>query len=414
MFGKTKCILLATCMLAFGCTKHISPPEAEVIHWWTAGGESDAVRALSDAYKAAGGIWVDTAVSIGEQSRSVTINRIVGGNPPAAAQFNTSRQFIDLVEQNMLNNVDEVAIKDKWDQFLPETVLNAIKINGHYYAAPLDIHMPTWIWYSKAAFKKAGITEEPKSMDELFSVLDKLKAAGIIPLAHGGQGWQDNIVFTSVLANVGGKDLYLKVYRDHDNNAINSPAFKHVLTTYKRLHAYIDAGSPGRNWNDATTMLITGKAGVQIMGDWVKGEFNFAKQKAGEDFGCIAGFGADSPYIIQGDVLVFPKTEDAKAIKAQKLLASVTTSPTTQLEFNRRKGSIPIRADIDASQMDTCAQQGLNIMKDKARQLGSGEIYLTPDQNGALTDILTAYWNNNSTVEKAQLDIAYALTNQAR
>lgn len=411
MLGKTKCILVAACILVSACTDHTTPPKAEVIHWWTAGGESAAVRALSDAYKAAGGIWVDTAVAIGEQSRSVTINRIVGGNPPAAAQFNTSRQFTDLVEQGMLNNVDEVAIKDGWDKFLPETVLKAIKINGHYYAAPVDIHMPTWIWYSKAAFKKAGITNEPKSMDELFAALDKLKAAGIIPLAHGGQGWQDNIVFTSVLVNVGGKDLYLKIYRDHDKAAITSPAFKQVLTTYKRLHSYIDAGSPGRNWNDATTMLITGKAGVQIMGDWAKGEFSFAKQKAGEDFGCIAGFGTDAPYIIQGDVLVFPKTDDAKVIKAQKLLAAVTTAPATQIEFNSRKGSIPIRTDVDASKMDICAQQGIAIMKDKTRQLGSGEIFMTPDQNGALTDILTAYWNNNIPVDKVQRDIASALIN---
>lgn len=411
MYGKTKCMLALACMLGIGTMAEAAPPKAEVIHWWTASGESAAVRALADAYKAAGGIWVDTAVALGEQSRSVTINRIVGGNPPVAAQFNTSRQFLDLVEQGMLNNVDEVAIRNGWDKILPETVLRAIKIKGHYYAAPVDIHMPTWIWYSKAAFKKAGIANEPKSMDELFAALDKLKAAGLIPLAHGGQAWQDSIVFTSVLANVGGKDLYLKVFRDHDKAAIHSPAFRQVLTTYKRLRAYVDAGSPGRNWNDATAMLITGKAGVQIMGDWAKGEFSFARQKAGEDYGCIAGFGPNSPYIIQGDVLVFPKTSNSEAIKAQKLLAAVTTAPATQIEFNSRKGSIPVRTDVDASKMDICAQQGLAIMKDKMRQVGNGEIFMTPDQNGALADILTAYWNTSIPVEKVQRDIAAALNN---
>jgi len=271
--------------------------------------------------------------------------------------------------------------------------------------------MPTWIWYSKAAFKKAGIAAEPKTMDELFAALDKLKAAGLIPLAHGGQSWQDNIVFTAVLVNVGGKDLYLKVLRDRDPAAINSEAFKKVLTSFKRLHSYIDAGSPGRNWNDATAMLITGKAGVQIMGDWAKGEFDLAKKTAGKDFGCIAGFGADSPYIIQGDVLVFPKTTDPDAIKAQQMIATVVTTPATQVAFSNKKGSIPIRTDVDASRMDMCAQQGIAIMKDKSRQLGNGEIFLTPDQNGSLSDILTAYWNNNIPVEKVQRDIASALRN---
>ena len=108
-------------------------------------------------------------------------------------------------------------------------------------------------------------------------------------------------------------------------------------------------------------------------------------------------------------MFVFPKTKNPDAIKAQQLLASVITQPATQVAFSIRKGSIPIRTDVDASKMDLCAQQGLAIMKDKARHLGNGEVYLTPDQNGALSDILTAYWNRNIPVEKVQKDIVAAL-----
>lgn len=384
-------------------------PKAEVIHWWTSGGESAAVKTFAEAYRAAGGVWVDTAVALGEQARSVAINRIVGGNPSTAAQFNTSKQFLDLVEQGMLNPIDDVAQKDGWEKFLPETVLNVVKVKGHFYAVPVNIHMPAWIWYSKAAFKKAGIAAEPKTMDELFAALDKLKAAGLVPLAHGGQSWQDNIVFTAVLTNVGGRDLYLKVLKDRDAKAIQSEEFKKVLLSYKRLQSYVDKGSPGRNWNDATAMLITGKAGVQFMGDWAKGEFSLAKQEAGKDYGCIPGFGAKSPYVIQGDVFVLPKTTNPEALKAQRLLASVVTSPATQVAFSIKKGSIPIRTDVDASKMDVCAQMGLTIMKDKTRHLGNGEVYLSPDQNGALSDILTTYWNRNTPVEKVQKDIVAAL-----
>ena len=385
------------------------PLRAEIIHWWTSGGESAAAKELAAAYGAAGGLWVDTAVALGEQARSVAINRILGGKAPTAAQFNTSKQFLDLVDEGLLNNVDEVARRDGWDNFLPETLLKVIKVKGHYYAAPVSIHMPAWIWTSKAAFKKAGIASEPKTMDELFAALDKLKAAGLVPLAHGGQPWQDNTVFTTVLSNVGGRELYLKVLRDRDPKAIQSDAFKTVLLTFKRLQSYVDKGSPGRNWNDATAMLINGKAGVQFMGDWVKGEFALAKQEAGRDYGCIAGFGVNSPYIIQGDVLVFPKTSQPEAVKAQQLLATVITTPATQVAFSNKKGSIPIRTDVDASRMDACAQMGLTIMKDKSRQLGNGEMYMTPDQNGALSDLITAYWNRNIPVEKVQKDIAAAL-----
>jgi len=401
---------LAALTFALG-SAHAAGPKAEVIHWWTSGGESAAVKTLADAYISAGGVWVDTAIALGEQARAVAVNRILGGNPPTAAQFNTSKQFLDLVEQGMLNPIDNVAQQQGWDKLLPETVLSVVRVKGHYYAAPINIHMPTWIWYSKAAFKQAGIATEPKSVDELFAALDKLRAAGLVPLAHGGQPWQENIVFTAVLANVGGTELYLKVFRDKDRQTIEGEAFKKVLLSFKRLQSYTDKGAPGRNWNDATSMLITGKAGVQIMGDWAKGEFAQARQSPGKDYGCIAGFGAKSPYIIQGDVFVFPKTNDPQAIKAQQLLASVMLTPATQVAFSNKKGSIPVRTDVDSAGMDLCAQQGLAIMKDKSRQLGNGEIYMSPDQNGALTDILTAYWNKNLPVEKVQKDIAAALKN---
>ena len=401
---------LAALTFALG-SAHAAGPKAEVIHWWTSGGESAAVKTLADAYTGAGGVWVDTAIALGEQARAVAVNRILGGNPPTAAQFNTSKQFLDLVEQGMLNPIDNVAQQQGWDKLLPETVLSVVRVKGHYYAAPVNIHMPTWIWYSKAAFKQAGIATEPKSVDELFAALDKLRAAGLVPLAHGGQPWQENIVFTAVLANVGGTELYLKVFRDKDRQTIEGEAFKKVLLSFKRLQSYTDKGAPGRNWNDATSMLITGKAGVQIMGDWAKGEFAQARQSPGKDYGCIAGFGAKSPYIIQGDVFVFPKTNDPQAIKAQQLLASVMLTPATQVAFSNKKGSIPVRTDVDSASMDLCAQQGLAIMKDKSRQLGNGEIYMSPDQNGALTDILTAYWNKNLPVEKVQKDIAAALKN---
>ena len=402
-------LLLAMASVAGAAPAPVPAPRAEVMHWWTSGGESAAVRTLSDAYRAAGGTWLDSAIAGSEQARAVALSRIAGGDPPTAALFNASRQFRELIDAGLLNNVDAIAERDHWTQFLPPSILDAVRVNGHFYAAPVSIHMPTWLWYSKSAFRKAGIAAEPRDFSELFAALDKLKAAGLVPLAHGGQAWQDNIVFRAVLANQGGADLYLRILRDRDPRAIASGEFRSVLLTFKRLHSYIDAGSPGRNWNDATSLLITGRAGVQIMGDWVKAEFATAHQAAGRDYGCIPGFGARSPYIVQGDAFVFPKSADPQAPRAQQLLAGVITSPAAQLAFSSRKGSIPIRADIDAHTLDACAQLGVAIMKDRTRQLGNDESYLTPDQNGAMADVLTDYWNSDRDVAAVQRNIAAAL-----
>ncbi|WP_432377459.1 ABC transporter substrate-binding protein [Duganella sp. P38] len=396
--------------LSVGAAAHAQAPlKATVTHWWTSGGESAAVKQFADAYNQAGGQWVDQAIAGADQARATTINRIVGGNAPVAAQFNTSQQFRDFVEQGLLNNVDDVAIAGKWDQIMPPSILQAIKINGHFYAAPVDIHMPAWFFYSKAAYKKAGITAEPQTWEEFLAQLAKLKAAGVVPLAFGGQVWQEKITFDAIFAMVGGADLYLKVYRDRDQKAVMSPAFRQVLVEFKKLKGFVDAGAPGRNWNDATAMVVQGKAGVQIMGDWAKGEFSAARQVAGKDYGCFAGFGPKAPYIVAGDAFVFPKTSEANAVKAQKLLARVVTAPATQVAFAARKGAIPIRGDVDESQLDICARQGLAIMKDKSRQLPNTEMLASPDTTGALQDVLTSYWNKNQSADDAQKAFARAI-----
>ncbi|WKB53168.1 ABC transporter substrate-binding protein [Eleftheria terrae] len=382
---------------------------AEVVHWWTSGGESAAVKELALAYQAAGGTWVDNAVAGVEAAKATALNRILGGSPPTAAQFNTSKQFHDLIDGGLLNTIDEVAQKNGWDRMLPAPILNSVKIKGHYYAVPINIHMPAWFWYSKPAFEKAGLKEEPQTPEQFFAALDKLKAAGLVPLALGGQAWQEKLTFDAVLAHFGGPELYLKFYRDRDARTVQSDAFKKVLLSFKRLRQYVDAGSAGRNWNDATSMVIAGKAGLQIMGDWAKGEFQAARQVAGKDYGCFPGLGPRAPYIVSGDVFVFPKTSDAATIKAQQLLATSMTAPATQVAFNNRKGSIPIRTDVDAQAMDVCARLGLQIMKDGSRHLPNPEMLVTPDVAGAIQDIVTKYWNTPQSADDAARALAAAL-----
>lgn len=394
--------------LALGTTA-VHAQKAEVIHWWTSGGESAAVKELASAFQKAGGNWVDAAVAGGENARAAAINRVAGGNPPTAAQFNTSKQYHDIIAAGQLNNIDAVATKEGWDKWLPKPIADSIKVQGHYYAVPVNIHNPTWFWYSKAALQKAGVAGEPKSMDEFFAALDKLKAAGLTPLALGGQSWQEFITFYSVLLHAGGKDVYLKFFKDHDPASVSSEPFRRSLEAMKKLRGYVDAGSPGRNWNDATAMVITGKAGFQIMGDWAKGEFGAARQTAGKEFGCFAGFGGKAPYMIAGDVFVFPKTTNADAIKAQQALATVFTAPATQVAFNNKKGSIPIRTDVDVSQMDLCAQAGVQALKDPSRHIANPDMLMTPDMIGAVQDVITKFWNNNQSVDDAVKGLQSAL-----
>jgi glucose/mannose transport system substrate-binding protein len=396
-----KMSLLATLVAGLGLACPALAQKAEVIHWWTSGGESAALKQLAEAYNKAGGQWVDTAIAGGDNARASALNRIAGGNPPTASQFNTSKQYHELIDAGLLADVDEVAAKEGWDQWMPGPIKNVIKKNGHYYAVPVNIHSGTWFWYSKAVLAKAGVTE-PKTEAEFWTALDKIKASGQTAFAQSGTLPYERSTFNAVLLHMGGRDMYMKFYGDKDANMVKSAAFKTVLEKYKKLRTYTDAGVAGRSWNDTTALLVTDKAGFQTVGDWAKGEFLAAGKTAGKEFGCFQGWGPKAPYMVSGDVFVLPKTSNKDAMAAQQLLAKVITSPATQVAFNMKKGSIPIRPDVDASAMDICAQAGVIALKDPARATPDPSMLMAPDIHGNVSDVVTKFWNTDMKPEDAQ------------
>ena len=403
---KTQILKPVVAALLAGLVGAAQAQKAEVIHWWTSGGEAAAIKEFADAYTKGGGTWVDTPIAGGggAQARTVMANRTMGGDPPTAAQYNYGKQYEEIIKAGLLNNLDAVAAKGNWDKLLPEKIKNAVKVDGHYYAVPVNLHNENWVWYNKAVLAKVG-AKEPTNLDEMFAAMDKVKAAGVTPLALGGQGWQEGITFRGVLLAVGGQDLYFKTFKDKD---VSGPGFRKAVETYKKLKAYVDPGSPGRDWNLATGMVIEGKAAFQMMGDWAKGEFVNAGKTAGKDYGCFMAGGPKMPYAIGGDVFVFPKGKTKDGEAAQMKLAEMMISPAMQVSFNNKKGSIPIRTDVDTSKMDVCAQAGVQAVKE-GRLLQSDNELLSPDAKGAYEDVISKFWNSDQSVDDAVKAVSVAL-----
>ncbi|MEM7044816.1 MAG: ABC transporter substrate-binding protein [Pseudomonadota bacterium] len=366
--------------------------KAEVLHWWTSGGESAAIKVFADAFAEAGGEWIDTAIAGGENARAAGVNRIVGGEPPTAMQFNTGKQFDELVEAGVLRDLDDVAAEGQWRENLPPVITGAIERNGKIFATPVNIHGENWFWYNNQVLADAGV-EPPTTFAELIAAGPALKEAGVIPLALGGQAWQERLTFLTVLLAEGGPDLYKAVLGDNDTEAAQSDGYRTAAETFATLRDLVDEGSPGRNWNDATSMVITGKAAVQVMGDWAKGEFIAAGMTPGEEYGCSV-INADNGYIIGGDVFVFPTVDDEAHQKGQDTLARQMMSQETQVSFNEKKGSVPVLLNVDVSAMDACAQQGMAILQDESKQIPSVNFLATPDLTGAVTDVVTEFWND--------------------
>lgn len=406
----SRAAILAACGAAGLTAAGASAQEAEVIHWWTSGSESEAIGVFVDAFEERGGTWVDSAVVSGDAAQGLALSRILGGDPPTAMQWNIGIDILNLAQQGVLNDIDEVAVREGWADVLPPIVVERATYEGQFVAAPVNIHGANWMWYSPAVFEEAG-AEVPQTWDEFFAAADKIREAGFIPLALGGQPWQEQLLFGAVLAGVGGNDLYRRVYEDRDPEAASSPEMLAVLETMGRLRAYVDEGSPGRNWNDATNLVLTGQAGMQIMGDWAKGEFEAAGMTAGEDFGCAMAPGNEDSYILVVDVFAFPKTDDPAQIEAQHILADVMLDPEVQVRFNEVKGSVPVRQDVSLEGMDICSQQAMEILADPAHHLPNPALALSGDLEGALNDVLTQFWNTpDMPAEEAAAMLADAIS----
>src|SRR5450631_3276302 len=315
---------MAAAVLGFAATAHAADvKEVQMLHWWTSGGEAAALNVLKQDLVKEGYVWKDVPVAGGGGAGAMTTLKamVAAGNPPTASQI-LGYFALDYAEAGKLGDITALATKEGWDKLIPTALQKFTTVNGKWGAVPVNIHSVNWIWINKAVMDKIGGTE-PKTFDDFIALLDKAKAAGVIPLALGGQPWQEATMFDSVVTSTGGVDFYKKAFIDLDESALKSDTMKKSFDNLAKLRDYLDPNYAGRDWNLATAMVIKGDALLQVMGDWAKGEFKAAKKVAGTDFLCPRFPGTDGSVLYNTDMFAFFQVS-ADRQAAQTALAATT------------------------------------------------------------------------------------------
>ena len=379
-----------------------SAADLEVTHWWTSGGEAAAVAEFAKAFDATEHTWIDGAIAgSGGTARPIIISRILGGDPMHATQLNHGRQAEELVEAGLMLDLSDIAAEGGWaDVVNPSRLLDSCTLDGKVYCVPVNIHSPQWLWLSHDAFAKAGL-DVPSDWFEFVAAAPALREAGVVPLAMGQQAWQTDLAFGAIQVAVGGTDLYLDVLTNKNADAAASAEMTKVFEAYADARL-LSVGSNVNDWNQATNLVITGQAGGQIHGDWAQGEFQVANQVAGEDYTCLPGLGVNEIIATGGDAFYFPKQDDPAIEAAQKELAQLMISKEVQVAFNLKKGSLPIRGDVDLSAANDCMKKGLSILA-AGNVLPDGVNAFSADTAGQMADLMVEFWNDTSiTVADAQ------------
>lgn len=392
----------------------LAQPEAEVLHWWTSGGEARSVQVLMDEFAANGGTWTDMPVAGGggDAAMSALRARILSGNAPTAVQLK-GPDIQEWYEEGVLANIDNVAREENWDKILPAAIAEHMKCDGAYCAAPVNVHRVDWIWANAEVLANAQI-DMPTTWEEFNAAAEKLQGMGITPLAHGGQSWQDATMFETVVLGIGGPDFYRSALVELDESALTSDTMIAAFDQMRTLRSFVDDNFSGRDWNLATAMVINGEAGFQIMGDWAKGEFSAAGKVPGKDYLCASTPGAGYLYNVDSFAMFEVKGEDKRA--GQELLAKLIVGENFQKVFNLNKGSIPVRLGTPLDEFDYCARTSAYDM-----DVASGNGSLLPSYAhgmalrgalaGAITDTVTAHFNSDMSSEEAVSALVAAIAN---
>lgn len=389
-------------------------PQAEVLHYWTSGGEAKSVAVLQEEFASNGGTWTDMPVAGGGGDAASTAlrARVLAGNAPTAAQIK-GPAIQEWFEEGVLADISAVAEANNWADVLPASIAGHMQCDGTWCAAPVNVHRVDWIWANADVLKSNGI-EMPTSWDEFNAAAKKLQAAGIIPLAHGGQAWQDATVFEAVALGILGADGFRKAFVDLDEATLTSAEMIAVFDQMRMMRGFVDPNFPGRDWNLATAMVMNGEAAFQIMGDWAKGEFLAAGKEPGKDFLCVSTPGDGFLYNVDSFAMFDVDGDDKKA--GQELLAKLIVGQNFQKVFNLNKGSIPARTDVALDEFDSCAtlsaadmassNEGGSLLPSYAHGMA-----LRGAQAGAITDVVTSHFNSDMSSEDAVKQLASAVAN---
>lgn len=391
--------------------------EVEVLHWWTSGGEAKSVGELKNMLEKSGHTWKDFSVAGGNGVNAMTVlkSRVVSGNPPSAAQIK-GPSIQEWAELGVLSDLNTVATKGKWDDRLPKMFSDHMKYEGKYVAVPVNVHRINWMWVNPSVFKKSG-AKIPTTWAEFEDAAKKIKAAGFIPVAQGGQPWQEATLFETIVLGIGGEEFYKKSLVDLDLDALKSETMKKAFDTLKMVKSYTDKNAAGRDWNLATAMVYKGKAAMQFMGDWAKGEFKVAGKVIGKDYIATAAPQTDNKFLYNIDSFVMFNQKEKEKAKAQEKLSELILSDEFQVIFNTRKGSVPVTKGVSKDKFDSIAVDSMNQLAQAAKLNAllpsMAHQMAVPDSiKGAIVDVITNFYNTDMNSQDATKALVNAVQSE--
>jgi len=277
-------------------------------------------------------------------------------------------------------------------------IREAATLDGHAMGVVTGVHRNNALLYNMQIFADQKLNP-PSTVPEFLDVCEKLKAAGITPVATSFDTWVLRFLLNELLSGIIGAveyDKFIKGVTPATDAALKDGISSAVDTFSKVITDYIDVPASKADkydWASATEAHHAGKAAMFLHGDWAKGYLVHLGWTPGVDFGVLGPPGATDLFIYGADTFAFP-TVAPHPQNASSFL-SVVASKEAQVAFNRQKGSTPMRTDV-RDMLDAPGKASLD-------DLMNAKILLPGHDNSKWDDAIVAFLQNGDKTALVQV-----------
>lgn len=174
------------------------------------GDEAEGFRDALKAFEESSGITIEYNNST--DFTTLIKARVRSGDTPDIAIFPQPGGLVEQVEDNQIQPIDTYLDYDAINSTLIPGFLDAARVNGRVYGAPMRMAVKSIVWYP-ASYEATGQPTEFESVQQMQSIGDEIKASGTAPWCVGfesgpGTGWPGTDWIEELMLRMWGPDVY--------------------------------------------------------------------------------------------------------------------------------------------------------------------------------------------------------------
>jgi raffinose/stachyose/melibiose transport system substrate-binding protein len=286
-------LIVAAALVATGCGSDdddggeaASNGGPVTIEWWHIA-NNDPLKTVwqeaADAYMADNpNVDIKITVLENEAFKTKLTTTMQAGKVPDVFQSWGGGTLAEQAQAGLVQDITEPT--SDWIGDLNEAGVGLYQVDDKQYGVPYNLGM-VGLWYNKALFKKAGISEPPATWDEFLADVEKLKAAGITPIALGEKDkWPGMFWWANLSLRIAGADAMQQAGEDGSFDGDGFVKAGEELQRLVEMEPFQD-GFLGAPWDGAggeAATMANGRAAMDLMGQWAPSTFaaNTKKGKA--------------------------------------------------------------------------------------------------------------------------------------